>query len=331
MVKSNFAQIRDIYLLRGIKRLGGKLRSEVSPEVTRNMEIIALLVLLVAELALGDMINSVFSRMDPCTSLCEKTPIGFPNSTYVKSCCQRGCRFFNLVDLRYGWEQNNLNGTRSACEASCIEAYADPNDRYACSTGCNFMAKQRISDLLSLFSIAICMEEGIDSNVLPMSLDMPENDILTDPGLRKELLPRWWDSDGFKLPQTYVKTIPTDARSMDYTLSSDYSGETKHSASTSKYESFQREMERVKSEDIFTLSTLFDTRFYVVFILVIMIATAVYLVYIDSVLYIFMDILDMPHRDYDSPSDLSLFIPDEAVMYKIPPPKYDESSCRSNV
>lgn len=73
------------------------------------------------------------------------------------------------------------------------------------------MAKQRVTDLLSLFSIAICVEEGIDSNVLLMSPDMPENDILTDPGLRKELLPGWWDTDGFKLPQTYVKTVPMDA------------------------------------------------------------------------------------------------------------------------
>lgn len=72
------------------------------------------------------------------------------------------------------------------------------------------MAKQRVSDLLSLFSIAMCMEEGIDSNVLLMSPDMPD-DILTDPGLRKELFPGWWDSDGFKLPQTYVKTVPMDA------------------------------------------------------------------------------------------------------------------------
>lgn len=72
------------------------------------------------------------------------------------------------------------------------------------------MAKQRISDLLSLFTVAICMEENID--VSSMSPDVPENDILTDPGLRKELFPRWWDSDGFKLPQTHVKTIPMDAR-----------------------------------------------------------------------------------------------------------------------
>lgn len=41
---------------------------------------------------------------------------------YVKSCCQRGCRFFNLVDLRSGWESNSLNGTRDACEA-CMCVY----------------------------------------------------------------------------------------------------------------------------------------------------------------------------------------------------------------
>jgi len=99
---------------------------------------------------------------------------------------------------------------------ACTEAYINLNDRYICNTGCNFMAKQRISNLLPLFTIALCMEENMD--VLPMSPDMPENDVLTDPGLRKELLPRWWDADGFKLPQTHVKTIPMDARiSMTFT------------------------------------------------------------------------------------------------------------------
>jgi len=78
------------------------------------------------------------------------------------------------------------------------------------------MAKQRTSNLLPLFTIAICMEENMD--ILPISSDMPENDVLTDPGLRKELLPRWWDADGFKLPQTHVKTIPMDAKiSMTFT------------------------------------------------------------------------------------------------------------------
>ncbi|XP_077266352.1 uncharacterized protein LOC143899713 isoform X2 [Temnothorax americanus] len=284
-----------------------------------NMEIAALLVLLVAELTVGDTVDSMLNRKDPCTTLCEKTPIGFPNSTYVKSCCQRGCRFFNLVDLRYGWEQNSLNGTRNACEASCAEAYTNPNDRYVCNSGCNFMAKQRISDLLSLFTVAICMEESID--VLPMSADIPENDILTDPGLRKELLPRWWDSDGFKLPQTYVKTIPIDARTVDYTLSSDYSGETRQPASTSKSESFQREMEQ--ANDVSVPSFVYG-RVYVIFAPMIMSAMTLFLISKK-------DISDknMPYKNINSSSDVALFIPDEAVMYKVPPPKYNESSSRA--
>jgi len=93
---------------------------------------------------------------------------------------------------------------------ACTEAYTDLLDRYICYIGCGFMAKQRVSDLLALFSISMCMEEGMESNILLVP-DIPENDILTDPGLRKELLPGWWDSDGFKLPQTYIKTVPMDA------------------------------------------------------------------------------------------------------------------------
>ncbi|XP_014479640.1 PREDICTED: uncharacterized protein LOC106746958 [Dinoponera quadriceps] len=179
-----------------------------------------------ANATVRDTSYNAFGRKDPCISLCERATPAFANSIYVKSCCQRGCRFFNLVDLRYGLEPNSLNGTRDACEASCTEAYTELQDRYACGTGCDFMAKQRVSDLLALFSIAICMEDGIDSNLLLMSPDIPDNDILTDPGLRKELLPRWWDSDGFKLPQTHVKTVPMDAGTVDDALSSDYSGET---------------------------------------------------------------------------------------------------------
>lgn len=72
------------------------------------------------------------------------------------------------------------------------------------------MAKQRLSDLLSLLSLTLYVEEYVDSNTLLTYPDIPENDILTDPGIRRELLPRWWDSNGFKLPQTYIKTVPTD-------------------------------------------------------------------------------------------------------------------------
>ncbi|XP_003700682.1 transmembrane protein 59-like isoform X1 [Megachile rotundata] len=193
--------------------------------------IISLLLIFFVNIVRSDVFYNLLNREDPCINLCEKTPLSFANNKYVKSCCQRGCRFFNLVDLHYGLESNSLNGTRDACEASCTEAYTAPQDRSACSTGCDFMAKQRTSDLLSLFSVAIYVEEGVNSNIVLMSPDIPENDILSDPGLRKELLPGWWDSNGFKLPQTYIKTVPLDAGTVDYGIPSDYFRESDQSAS----------------------------------------------------------------------------------------------------
>ncbi|CAL1682195.1 unnamed protein product [Lasius platythorax] len=280
-----------------------------------GMEVTVLLVLLVAELTRG---NTFYSREDPCISLCEKTPTSSSNNMYVKSCCQRGCRFFNLVDLRSGWESNSLNGTRDACEASCTEAYTDLQDRYACGTGCDFMAKQRISDLVSLFSIAICIEQGIDSNVLLMSPDMPENDILTDPGLRKELLPGWWDTDGFKLPQTYVKTVPMDAGTIDYALSSDYSGETEQTSVPDWFHCALKQI-RVPYWDIGVPYWLFAS------------AIAVFIML--SMLWLCLSTGDVPTTsrkdvliDMSTSPKVALYMPDEAPLYKDPPPKYEHSS-----
>ncbi|XP_011865635.1 PREDICTED: uncharacterized protein LOC105560807 [Vollenhovia emeryi] len=313
--------------------------------MTGNVRIAASLVLLVAELTLGDVADSVSNCKDPCSSLCEKTPVGLPNSVYVKSCCQRGCRFFNLVDLRYEWERSSLNDTRNACEASCSEAYANLIDRYVCNTGCNSMARQRISDLLSLLTVAICTEESID--VSSTSPDIPENDILTDPGLRKELLPRWWDSDGFKLPQTHIKTIPMDARTMDYTLSSDYSGEARQAASTSKFESFQREFEERKDIPVFWKFMVFVCPRFFFCVCFFLLPMSLYRLYKDSpdknmpykdISWFFMIVTSLyhtfvkdnpdkitPYENINSSSDFALFIPDDAVMYKVPPPKYSES------
>ncbi|XP_078051208.1 transmembrane protein 59-like [Augochlora pura] len=196
-----------------------------------RMEIIALLLLFLVNVVRSDTFSSTVNREDPCINLCEKAPLSFTNNKYVKSCCQRGCRFYNLVDLHYEFEPNNLNGTKDACESSCAEAYSLPQGRYACITGCDFMGRQRFSDLLTIFTDAVYVEEGADSNTLFMLPDMPENDILSDPGLRKELFPGWWDLNGFRLPQTYIKTVPLDAGTIDYGVPSDYSGENEQSAS----------------------------------------------------------------------------------------------------
>lgn len=154
-------------------------------------ERIAALLLLAAVQFVGSVVlYNLLNRLDPCISLCEKTSF-FSISNYVKSCCQQGCRFFKLVDLQYSLDQNilnSLNGTRDICEASCTEAYAEPQGLYACYMGCYFMARQRISDRMSLFFMAIYIEEGVNFNIFVISSDISDNDILTNPLLRKQIL-----------------------------------------------------------------------------------------------------------------------------------------------
>jgi len=216
------------------------------------------------------------------------------------------------------------------------------------------MAKQRVSDLLALFSISMCMEEGMESNILLMP-DIPENDILTDPGLRKELFPGWWDSNGFKLPQTYIKTVPMDAgvsiisfsmayannknekflmflshvffyilcfvksQTVDYTLSSDYSGETEQAASMTESDWVQCALKQIKMPywDIAIPYWLF--------------AAIIIMCIILFMLWYCLSVDDPPTRKdmlietYNSPK-VALYIPDEAPLYQEPPPKYDHLS-----
>ncbi|XP_018405445.1 PREDICTED: uncharacterized protein LOC108781842 isoform X2 [Cyphomyrmex costatus] len=268
-----------------------------------TMEIFTSLVLLIVELTLEDVVNThnrdtvvtssdILNFKDPC-NLCENTVTGFPNS-YIKSCCQRGCRFFNLINSRYKWEEDRLNGTiRNACEAY----------------------------LLPLFTIATCMENNID--ILPTPPDIPENDILTDPGLRKELLPRWWDVDGFKLPQTHIKTIPIDARTVDYTQASDCSEETKQLSSTYKSETFQQ-AKNILSH-IGHLYLKYIAALAGPFIAIV--GPAISLYYIKK-----------KHRSYKKKfysninfsKNIMVFMPNELVMYTILPPEHHkELSSRS--
>ncbi|XP_066592219.1 transmembrane protein 59-like [Prorops nasuta] len=198
----------------------------------KQQEIGAFFLICFLKITFADLFYNIINRVDPCIDVCEKTPLSLTNSKYMKSCCQRGCRFFNLVDFHSHLDPNNLNKTKDICNASCTEAYGEAQERYACSTGCELIAKQRISDLYSLISVVLYVEENMDPNVLLTSPDMPESDILSDPGLKKELLPRWWDTNGFKLPQTYIKTVPINTKNTDYGIQLDYSVESEQSVPT---------------------------------------------------------------------------------------------------
>ncbi|XP_074110230.1 transmembrane protein 59-like [Cotesia typhae] len=203
-------------------------------DMTNSNNLIILLVIIGIKLTLAAVINEATHKKDPCVVLCDKIPVSFFLATdklisdsveETKECCQRGCRFFNLADSQQGIEKNELNDTKDACESSCSEAYKNVNERFACIVGCTFMAKQRIFDLVSILSAALSSEDDlIAHHFLVTSIDMPDN-TMSDPGLKKEILPGWWDTEGFKLPQTYIKSVPQESAGIDYNLSPDYSGE----------------------------------------------------------------------------------------------------------
>ncbi|CAG5104136.1 Protein of unknown function [Cotesia congregata] len=144
-------------------------------------------------------------KKDPCVVLCDKIPVSF----------------FLATDKLIS---DSVEETKECCQRACSEAYQNVNERFACIVGCTFMAKQRIFDLVSILSAALSSEDDlIAHHFLVTSIDMPDN-TMSDPGLKKEILPGWWDTEGFKLPQTYIKSVPQES-GIDYNLSPDYSGE----------------------------------------------------------------------------------------------------------
>lgn len=81
-------------------------------------EIFSLIFIVFVNFTFADVFFNVVNREDPCVNLCEKTPLTISNAKYMKSCCQRGCRFFNLVDVSQGFINDGFNGTTViACEA----------------------------------------------------------------------------------------------------------------------------------------------------------------------------------------------------------------------
>lgn len=259
---------------------------------------VVLLITVFVGCTMGDGFNNVVNRKDLCTGLClEKMSQSFVVDEHAQLCCERGCRFFNLVNLHYGLELYSLNRTREACEASCADAYFILQSRFACSTGCELMANQRVYDIVSLFSM--------------IAYDIPEVDILTDPGLQKELLPLWWDANGFKLPQTFIKTVPLDAGTVDYGIPSDYSGENEQSGSMSGSEWF--------------LCASKHTGVPLCLLASVIVATALYAVW----LYVHAEKnnnqMEIVIQKFHMPGKMQLNIPDKAPLQKEPPSKYTDT------
>ncbi|XP_058800721.1 uncharacterized protein LOC131669682 [Phymastichus coffea] len=288
--------------------------------MARNLQaLLPLLIVFVLEQCQAELFYNIIKQEDPCVNRCKDAPLPLtnkdidPEGKYVTTCCQRGCRFFNLVDLRRELEPSNLNTNASldACDSTCTEAYTVIQDLIACRIGCAFMANQLVSGLSSLFSIAIRIEDGSHPNILFMSPDIPDNDLLADPGLGKEILPGWWDTDGFKLPETYFKTVPIDSGTVDYGIPSEYIIESEKSTS-------------IPGSDWLQCASRHTgiPRWLLAFVIASAALSALWLCLSPDKSPEPIEKVHLVSRSI--PNKVTVYLPDEAPLYKKPPPKYDE-------
>uniref|UniRef100_T1J5P0 Transmembrane protein 59 n=1 Tax=Strigamia maritima TaxID=126957 RepID=T1J5P0_STRMM len=116
------------------------LRATKSIAKASKMAVLWLHYLLIAALSHNIGSNNVFDRVlddvHECKEECDKTYTQqtTPDQKHAV-CCKRGCRFFSIVE--FSNDHQNMNGTKDACMASCMEAYSQTGDRYACNIGCS--------------------------------------------------------------------------------------------------------------------------------------------------------------------------------------------------
>lgn len=82
-----------------------------------------------------DVFESVLGNTVPCHKSCEMT---YALHTYPRAeelyACQRGCRLFSIC--QFVRDSEDLNQTKSDCEATCREAYSLNDEQFACNLGC---------------------------------------------------------------------------------------------------------------------------------------------------------------------------------------------------
>lgn len=179
------------------------------------ISLLCLFLTLYVQHAESDLFYDFFSKADPCESFCDKTYPSTPlDNGKHSSCCCRGCRFFNLVHLVEDRDNVDLNVTKDACQASCMEAYSHTKDRYACNIGCSRMAKQKQAELhITSISWSMYVEDG-NSVLMLQPVDFEPDDVLTDPGLRRQFEHGWGNggdqSDDDRIPETHIRTLPME-------------------------------------------------------------------------------------------------------------------------
>ncbi|XP_021931030.1 transmembrane protein 59-like [Zootermopsis nevadensis] len=181
--------------------------------------LLSFLVLLCSTYVESGLFDGMLNSVNPCETYCEKTYPGTSVSNIkYGSFCQQGCRFFTVVYLTGDKKNMDLNTTKDACQASCMEAYSHTKDRYACNLGCASIYKQKkVDTLVAQISWSVYVEDGDSILMLQPAGDFEPDDVLTDPGLKSQLEHSWGpgsgDDNGInrgndRLPETHVKTLP---------------------------------------------------------------------------------------------------------------------------
>ncbi|KAJ8307780.1 hypothetical protein KUTeg_014664 [Tegillarca granosa] len=116
--------------------------------MAKTVEILLIFGLFLCVISASSVFDSVLDDISTCADDCRKTysphtyekvPIpnglsGIVDKNYLIGCCQRGCRFFSIMEFIY--HHDNVNITQKGCISSCSEAYNKTDEYEACTLGC---------------------------------------------------------------------------------------------------------------------------------------------------------------------------------------------------
>ncbi|CAH1170494.1 unnamed protein product [Phaedon cochleariae] len=138
---------------------------------------------------------------DQCIGICKEAKLPHLDlENYEQIVCQRGCRFFNIINkLKFDMK---INTTKKECLISCEESYLVKKENEICQTGCNEMGKIQ-ENLVSNLLI-----ETENSIVLASPEQEIEFDVLSDPSLKSQLEVGF--NVEYKIPETHIITMPIE-------------------------------------------------------------------------------------------------------------------------
>ncbi|KAF2905087.1 hypothetical protein ILUMI_01071 [Ignelater luminosus] len=140
--------------------------------------------------------NSFSLEIELCQDICSDSFFLLPLNKDSQKICQRGCRFFNIIDVKEEHERD-ISDTNDDCHILCFESYVDKTERNSCIVGCDATSKRKQSDV----------EKFAQFNPGEQEIDSLE-DILLDPLIRKQIQ-MGYDLQ-YKIPEAYIRTMPID-------------------------------------------------------------------------------------------------------------------------